>query len=159
MKNYWNISLLHDQTQKQEIRSLLIVFIDKKHFKKYFTVAWPDLGTWICECFYAMSIHMNHFKKQKSGTEAVSETFKISKFWWNILLWHDQTRTMNLNVWIPSQYTRTILRKKNMWQILFKKHSKFLIFNNVFLLCQHQMWALIIGSFWKYIYAKTTLRK
>ena len=32
------------------------------------------------ECFYAMSIHENHFEKQKYGTEPVQETFKISKF-------------------------------------------------------------------------------
>ena len=34
MKFYSNISLLHDQAQKQEIRFLLIIFIYKNHFKK-----------------------------------------------------------------------------------------------------------------------------
>ena len=33
----------------------------------------------------------------------------------------------NLNVFIQCQYTRTILRNKNMEQSLFKKHSNFKI--------------------------------
>ena len=33
-KNYWNISLLHDQAQEKEIRFLLNIFIDKNHFQK-----------------------------------------------------------------------------------------------------------------------------
>ena len=44
-------------------------------------------------------------------------------------------RNTNLDVFIQSQYTRTISRKANMGQILFKKHfyfSKFLILNKVF---------------------------
>ena len=34
-------------------------------------------------------------------------------------------RNMNLDVFIQCQYTRTILRNKNMGLSLFKKHSKF----------------------------------
>ena len=37
---------------------------------KYFTVAWPDSGTRIW-MVYTMSIHKNHFKQQKYGTESV----------------------------------------------------------------------------------------
>ena len=33
-KKYWNISLLHDQAQEQEIRFLLIIFVAQNHFKK-----------------------------------------------------------------------------------------------------------------------------
>ena len=33
-KIYWNISLLHDQAQKQEIKFLLVIFTDKNHLKK-----------------------------------------------------------------------------------------------------------------------------
>ena len=33
-KIYWNISLLLDQTQEQEIRFLLTIFIYKRYFKK-----------------------------------------------------------------------------------------------------------------------------
>ena len=32
-KIYWNISLLLDQAQVQEMRCLLIIFVDKNHFK------------------------------------------------------------------------------------------------------------------------------
>ena len=38
----------------------------------------------------------------------------------------------NLSVFIQSQYTRTILRNKNMEQRLFKKHSKFQNFDEIF---------------------------
>ena len=41
-------------------------------------------------------------------------------------------RNTNLDVFIQCQYTRTILRKKNMGQSLIKKHSKFLNFNEIF---------------------------
>ena len=34
-------------------------------------------------------------------------------------------RDTNLNVFIQCQYSRTILRKKNMGQSLFKNHFKF----------------------------------
>ena len=39
---------------------------------------------------------------------------------------------MNLGVFMQSQYTRTILRNKNMGQSLFKKHSKFQNFDEIF---------------------------
>ena len=81
---------LHDQAQEQEIKFLLIIFINKNHFKKgkYETnvilrnllipkfqrniLLWHD-QTQEHEfgCFYTMSIHKNHFKKQKYGTESV----------------------------------------------------------------------------------------
>ena len=37
-------------------------------------------------------------------------------------------RNRNFDVFIRCQYTRTISRKKNMVQSLFKKNSKFVIF-------------------------------
>ena len=41
-------------------------------------------------------------------------------------------RNTNLDVFIQCQYTRTILRKQNMGENLFKKYRKFPIFNKVF---------------------------
>ena len=41
-------------------------------------------------------------------------------------------RNTNLDVFIQCQYTRTILKKKNMGHSLLKKHSKFLIFRKDF---------------------------
>ena len=41
-KIYWNIPLLHDQTQEHEFG-----------------------------CFYRMSVHKNYFKKEKYGTKSV----------------------------------------------------------------------------------------
>ena len=41
-------------------------------------------------------------------------------------------RDTNLDVFIQCQYTRTILRKKNMGLRLFKKYSKFQNFGGIF---------------------------
>ena len=41
-------------------------------------------------------------------------------------------RNMNLSVFIQCQYTRAILRKKNMGHTLLKKYSNLPIFNKVF---------------------------
>ena len=50
------------------------------------------------------------------------------------IFYYGTTRLRNtiLSVFIQCQYTRTNLINKNMRQSLFKKHSKFLIFNKVF---------------------------
>ena len=44
----------------------------------------------------------------------------------------NRLRNTNLGVFIQCQYTRTILRNKNMGQSLFKKHSKFQNFDDMF---------------------------
>ena len=41
-------------------------------------------------------------------------------------------RNTNLRVFVQCQYTRTILRNKNMGQRFFKKHSKFENFDEIF---------------------------
>ena len=41
-------------------------------------------------------------------------------------------RNTNLDAFIQLQHTRTILRNKNMGQSLFKKHSKFQNFDEIF---------------------------
>ena len=41
-------------------------------------------------------------------------------------------RNASLGVFIQCQHTRTILRNKNMGQSLFKKHSKFQNFDEIF---------------------------
>ena len=47
-------------------------------------------------------------------------------------LWHDQTQKYEFGCFYTMSVPRTILRKKNMGQSLFRKHSKFLIFNKAF---------------------------
>ena len=42
-----------------------------------------------------------------------------------------RVRSMNLDVFIQCQYTRTILRKENMGQSLFKKYSEFEILDEM----------------------------
>ena len=44
----------------------------------------------------------------------------------------NRLRNTSVSVFIQGQYTRTILRDKNMKQSLFKKHSKFESFNEIF---------------------------
>ena len=92
-------------------------------------------------------------------------------------------RNTNLSVFTQCQYTRTILRNKNMGQSLFKKHSKSQNFDemfycgmtrlrstnlNVFIKCQYTRTisrnkrtgqSLFKKSFRKYIYTKVNLRK
>ena len=41
-------------------------------------------------------------------------------------------RNTNLDIFIQCQYTRTILRKKNMGQSLIKEYSKLLNFDEIF---------------------------
>ena len=98
-KMYWNISLLLDQAQEQEIRFLLIIFIDKNHFKK--------------------------------GQPSFKKHFKFHNFSEMFYCGMTRPRKTNLSVFIQSQYTRTILKNKNMEQSLFKKHSKFQKFNEI----------------------------
>ena len=107
----------------------------KKHLNftisvKYFAVAWPGSETRI----WVMSMHKNHFKKQKYGTES------LSKIWWNIL--HcGMTRFRNVKLGVFRQYqnTKTILKKKKMGENRFKKLSKFkkLQLRNFILTCSN----------------------
>ena len=76
LRIYWNISLLHDQAQEQEIRFLLITFIDKNHFtlgqRNFKETFWIPQFQWNIllrhdqnqehesGCFYAMSAHKNY---------------------------------------------------------------------------------------------------
>ena len=60
---------------------------------------------------------------------------KLMKFRKFIEIFHccmTRLRNTNLGVFIQCQYTRTILRNKNMGQSLFKKHSKFQNFDEIF---------------------------
>ena len=60
---------------------------------------------------------------------------KLMKFRKFIEIFHcciTMFRNTNLSVFIQYQYTRTILRNKNMGQSLFKKHSKFQNFDEIF---------------------------
>ena len=60
---------------------------------------------------------------------------KLMKFRKFIEIFHcciTMLRNTNLSVFIQCQYTRTILRNKNMGQSLFKKHSKFQNFDEIF---------------------------
>ena len=89
-KNLLKYSIVAWPGSGTRIRFLLIIFIDKNHFKE--REIWDNvilrniLNSTISvnillwhdqtykhesECFYAMSIHKNDFKKQKCGTESV----------------------------------------------------------------------------------------
>ena len=71
-----------------------------------------------------MGQHITHNFKKAVELHNFSEIFYCGMTW---------LRNTNLKVFIQRQYTRTILRKKNMRHMsLFKKHSKFVIVNKVF---------------------------
>ena len=83
-------------------------------------------------CFYTMSVHKNHFKKENIWGRVCLrniQNFKLSMKYFTVS-W--LVRNTNFGVFIQCQYTRTILRKKNMGQSLFKKHSKFQNFDEIF---------------------------
>ena len=63
-----------------------------------------------------------HFKK----------LMKFRKFIEIFHCWMTRLRNISLGFFIPCQYTRTILRNKNMGQSLFKKHSKFQNLDQIF---------------------------
>ena len=92
---------MFDQAQEQEISFLLVIFIDK-----------------------------NHFKKGKSGT-ILRTIFKFYNFSEIFYCGVTRLRNKNLSVFIQCQYARTILRNKNMGQSLFKKHSKLQNFDDI----------------------------
>ena len=79
-----------------------------------------------------MSAYKNHFKKQRYGTVYLRNIRnpKNSMNYFTVA-WPDSGTRLWI-FFIQCQYARTILRKKNMRQSLFKKHSKFLNFNEVF---------------------------
>ena len=81
-------------------------------------------------CFYTMSIHKNHFKKQNYGTVCLRniQIFKISLKYFNVT-WPDYSGTQ---VWVFLYNVNTILRNKNMGKSLLKKHSKFQNFDEIF---------------------------
>ena len=57
---------------------------------------------------------------------------KISKIYWNISLWHDQAQEQE--IWFPSIIfiVKNHLKKQNIGQGLFKKHSNFQNFDEIF---------------------------
>ena len=68
-------------------------------------------------------------------------------------------RNMNLDVFIQCQYTRTILRNKNMGQSLCKKHSKFQKFDEIVYCGMTRFRNVKLGVFRQYWNRKTILKK
>ena len=66
------------------------------------------------------------------GQRNFEKPFEFHNF--SEIFYCDMTRLRNtkLSVFIRCQYTRTILRNKNMGQSLFNKHSKFQNFDEIF---------------------------
>ena len=94
---------MHEQAQEKEIKSVLIIFIDKNHIRK-------------------KNMEQRNFKKP----------FELHNFSEIFYCGMTRLRNRNLRAFTQCQYTRTILRKKNMEQSLFKKHSKFQNFDKMF---------------------------
>ena len=68
-------------------------------------------------------------------------------------------RNANLDVFMQCQYTRTILRKKNMGQRLFKKYSKFQNFDEILCCVITRFSNVELDVFRQYQYTKTILKK
>ena len=65
----------------------------------------------------------------------------------------------NLSIFIQCQYLTTILRNKNMGQSLFKKHSKFQSFDEIFYYGINILSNKNLDAFMPCHYTKTILRK
>ena len=65
----------------------------------------------------------------------------------------------NFNVFIQCQYTRTILRNKNMGQSLFKKHLKFQKFDEILYCGMNRFRNVKLDVFRRYQNTKTILKK
>ena len=99
-----------------------------------FTVAWwPDSGTrdWVL---------LYNANTQEACLKSI-QNFKIEILCCGMA----RLRNTNLDVFIQCQYTRTILRKKNMGQSLIKKRSKFLNLNEVFYCCMTRLRNMILN--------------
>ena len=86
---------MHEQAEEHEIRFLLIMFIDKKHFKK------GNMG-------------QRNFRKP----------FEFHNFSEIFYYGMTSLRNKNLGAFIKCEYTRTILRNKNTFLINKKSINK-----------------------------------
>ena len=68
-------------------------------------------------------------------------------------------RNLNLDVFIRCQYTRTILRNKNMGQSVFKRHSKFQNFDEILYGGMTRFRNVKLGVLRQYQNTKTILKK
>ena len=76
-----------------------------------------------------------------------------------MLLWHGKTQEHNLSVFIQCHYTRTISNNKNMRQSLFKKHSKFQNFDEIFYCGMTRLRNTNLDVFIQCQHTRTILRK
>ena len=63
-------------------------------------------------CFYTMSIHKNHFKKQKYGTESVYETFTFLNFDEIYYCGMTKLRNTNWDVFIQCRHKNQFEKRK-----------------------------------------------
>ena len=139
--------------------------VHKNYFKKKIwdivclTLCVPRM--YICSlavpCTQPLYMHLERIKgiytflgvgKNSPGTQRVKEHSKFHNFC--EIFYYDMTRprSMNFNVFIQYQYTRTILRKKNMGHSLFKKHWKFQNFNEI---SATWFWVIVVSvDTWSY---------
>ena len=108
------------------------------------------------EYFYAMSVHKNHFKKKKILDRVYLRNTENVKFRWNS---HFTVEYANLDVFIQCQYTKTILRNKNIGQSLLKKHSKFQKFDEILYCGMTRFRNFKLDVFRQYQNTKTILKK
>ena len=136
-KIYWSISLLLDQAKEQEIRFLLIIFIDKNYFKK------ENMGQRSSQKhlkfhnfseIFGMIIPRNTnlsqytrtiWRNKNMGQSLFKKHSKFQKI--DEILYYRMTRFkyVKLGVFIQYQNTKAISKKKNMGQNRSKKLSNF----------------------------------
>ena len=90
------------------------------------------------------------------GQHNFKKHFKFHNF--SEIFYCDMTRhrNMNLSIFMPCQYTRTILRNKYMGQSVFKKHSTFQNFDEIFYCGMATYSNVKLGLYRQYQSTKTT---
>ena len=122
---------------------------------KYFTVAWSgsEKRIWV---FLHNFNTQDHFKKKKILDRVYLRNTENVKFRWNS---HFTVEYANLDVFIQCQYTKTILRNKNIGQSLLKKHSKFQKFDEILYCGMTRFRNVKLDVFRQYQNTKTILKK
>ena len=102
---------------------------------------------------------MTETRRLKNAVEKnVKKHFKFNNFSQTFYCGMIRLRNTNLSVFIQWQYTRTILRKKNMGH-LFNKHSKFQNFDETFYCGMNKVRNTNLYVFIQCQYTRSILRK
>ena len=117
----WNSSFMHDHTQEQGTSFLLIIFIRKNqlrkenmgqlNFKKPFGFH-SFRETFTATCFCTMKCTRTILRNKNMGQSLFKNYSKFQNFWWNILLWYDQTQGHEFGYFYEMSVNKNYFKKE-----------------------------------------------